>query len=66
LFKNLSTNSLKGGQSNATTFNPHFFSLVFCGSLKVWYGSGSGSSDPYLLLIDPDPDSYPPLFVSDL
>jgi hypothetical protein len=31
-------------------------------SMTFWYGSGSGSADPYLWLTDPDPA----LFVSDL
>jgi hypothetical protein len=31
-----------------------------CGSMKFWYGSGS--ADPYLLLMDPDPV----IFASDL
>ncbi len=37
-----------------------------CGSMKFWYGSGS--ADPYLWLMDPDPfaDSDPAIFVSDL
>jgi hypothetical protein len=34
----------------------------FCGSMQFWYGSGS--ADPYLWLMDPDPD--PAIFVSDL
>ncbi len=36
------------------------------GSMTYWYGSGCGcgSSDPYLCLTDPAPDSA--LFVSDL
>ncbi len=32
----------------------------------MWYGSGFGSADPYLLLIDTDPDPDPVSFVSDL
>jgi hypothetical protein len=41
-----------------------------CGSMKFWYGSGS--TDPYLRLMDPhsdppsDPDAYPAIFVIDL
>jgi hypothetical protein len=33
-----------------------------CVSMKFWCGSGCGSKDPYLLLMDPDPA----IFVSDL
>ncbi len=33
-----------------------------CGSMKFWYGSGS--ADPYLWIMDSDPD--PTIFVSDL
>ncbi len=36
------------------------------GSMKFWYGSRSGSADPYLWLIDPDADPDPSIFVSDL
>jgi hypothetical protein len=38
------------------------------GSMKFWYGSGSGSADPYLRLMvpDADPDTDPAIFVSDL
>ncbi len=35
-----------------------------CGSMPFWGGSGSGSSDPCLWLMDPDPD--PAMFVIDL
>ncbi len=31
----------------------------FCGSMKFWGGSGSGSADPCLWLVDPDSDSDP-------
>ncbi len=34
------------------------------GSMKFWYGSGCGSTDPYLWLMDTDAD--PVIFVSDL
>ncbi len=47
-----------------------------CGSVTFWCGSGSGSEDPYLLLMDPDQNSDadpdmvadpdPPIFVIDL
>jgi hypothetical protein len=30
-----------------------------CGSMTFWGGSGSGSADPCLWLVDPDPDSDP-------
>ncbi len=44
--------------------------LSVSGSVTFWYGSGcgSGSSDPYLWLTDPDADPAldPALFVSDL
>ncbi len=30
-----------------------------CGSMTFWGGSGSGSADPCLRLMDPDPDSDP-------
>ncbi len=33
-----------------------------CGSMTFWCGSGSGSSDPCLLLMDPDPS----IFIIDL
>jgi hypothetical protein len=33
-----------------------------CGSMKFWYGSGSGSAVQYLGLMDPDPA----IFASDL
>jgi hypothetical protein len=33
------------------------------GSVKFWYGSGS--SDPYIWIKDPDPNLEPALFVSD-
>jgi hypothetical protein len=38
------------------------------GSMKFWCGCGSGSADPCLWLIDPDPDSDPDsaIFVTDL
>jgi hypothetical protein len=40
-----------------------FFTLIQCyGSMKFWYGSGS--ADPYLRLMDPDPD--PAILISDL
>ncbi len=35
-----------------------------CGSMTFWGGSGSGSADPCLWLMDPDPD--PAIFVIDL
>jgi hypothetical protein len=35
-----------------------------CGSVTYWYGSGSGSVDLCLRLMDPDHD--PAIFVSDL
>jgi hypothetical protein len=35
-----------------------------CGSMNFWGGSGSGSADPYFLLMVPDAD--PAIFVSDL
>ncbi len=31
-------------------------SLQYCGSMTFWYGSGSGSADPCLWLMDPNPD----------
>ncbi len=36
--------------------------------MKFWYGSGTGSADPYLYLwlMDPDADLDPVIFVSDL
>ncbi len=42
--------------------------LQCCGSMIFWGGSGSGSADPCLWLMDPDPDSDPDpaIFVSDL
>jgi hypothetical protein len=33
---------------------------------KFWYGSGCGSADPYLWLMDPESDPDPATFVSDL
>ncbi len=35
-----------------------------CGFVKVCYGSGCGSADPYLGVMDSDPD--PAIFVTDL
>jgi hypothetical protein len=35
-----------------------------CWSRKFWYGFGSG--DPYIWLMDPDPDADPAIFVSAL
>ncbi len=37
-----------------------------CGSMKFWYGSGSGSADPYLWPMDPIANPDPAIFVSDL
>ncbi len=34
------------------------------GSMTFWYGSGSGSADPYLWLTHPDPTPDPAIFVS--
>ncbi len=39
-------------------------SQQFCGSMKFWHRSRSGSSYPYLWLMVPDPD--PAIFISDL
>ncbi len=36
------------------------------GCMTFWCGSGSGSADPCLWLMDPDPDSDPAIFVIDL
>ncbi len=36
-----------------------------CGSMTFWGGSGSGSADPCLWLMDPDPDSDPYLWLMD-
>ncbi len=36
--------------------------LLWCGSVTYWYGSGSGSEDPYNWVTDPDPD--PALLIS--
>jgi hypothetical protein len=43
-------------------------SIQCCGYKKFWYGSGCGSADPYLWLMDPDQDQDrdPVIFVSDL
>ncbi len=41
-------------------------SSQFCGSMKFWYESVSGSADPYICLMDPDADPDPAVFVSDL
>ncbi len=43
-------------------------SVQCCGSMKFWYGSGSGSAGPYgtSTLMDPDADPDPAIFVSDL
>ncbi len=39
-----------------------------CGSMTFWCGSGSGSADPCLCLMDPEPnaDSDPAFFVINL
>ncbi len=37
-----------------------------CGSMTFWCGSGSGSADPCLWLLNPDPDPDPAIFVIDL
>jgi hypothetical protein len=37
-----------------------------CGSMTFWCGSGSGSADPCLSLMDPVVDSDPAIFVIDL
>jgi hypothetical protein len=34
--------------------------------MAFWCGLGSGSADPCLRLMDPDPDSDPAIFVIDL
>jgi hypothetical protein len=34
--------------------------------MKFWCGSGSGSADPYIGLIDTYADADPAIFVSDL
>ncbi len=51
----------------------HFFSVAdpVCfwqcsGSMTFWCGSGSGSADPCLWLMDPDPDADPSIFIIDL
>jgi hypothetical protein len=45
------------------TMHRLFFTLIqCCGSMKLCYGSGS--ADPYLRLMDPDPD--PAILISDL
>jgi hypothetical protein len=37
-----------------------------CGSMTFWGGSGSGSADPCLWIMDPDSDPDPAIFVIDL
>jgi hypothetical protein len=39
-----------------------------CGSMTFWWGSGSGSADPYLWLMDlyPESDPDPAIFITDL
>jgi hypothetical protein len=37
-----------------------------CGSMTFWCGSGSGSADPCIWLMDPDPDPDPAIFIIDL
>ncbi len=37
-----------------------------CGSMTFWCGSGSGSADPCLWLMDPDPYPDPAIFIIDL
>ncbi len=47
----------------------YFFSFCCgqcCGSMTFWGGSGSGSADPRLWLMDPDSDPDPAIFVIDL
>jgi hypothetical protein len=34
--------------------------------MTFWCGSGSGSADPYLWLMDPDADPSPVIFIIDL
>ncbi len=44
---------------------PHSI-MQCCGSMSFWGGSGYGSADQCLWLIDPDPDTDPAIFVIDL
>ncbi len=37
-----------------------------CESMAFWCGSGSGSADPCLWPMDPDPDADPAIFLTDL
>ncbi len=52
--------------------NQKIFSLIYvswnqcCGSMTFWGGSGSGSADPCLWLMDPDSDPDPSIFAIDL
>ncbi len=45
---------------SANSLDWDIYEIQSCGSMKFWYGSGS--ADPYLWLMDPDPA----IFVSDL
>ncbi len=54
------------GRGQLTVSSCVSFSVAVCGSKKFWYGSLSGSADPYLCLMDLDADPDPAIFVSDL
>ena len=48
-----------GPSTVAFSFSHNMSKNQCCGSMTFWGGSGSGSADPCLSLMDPDPDSNP-------
>ncbi len=52
--------------SETRTTIPTYRLSQCCGPMKFWYGSGS--ADPYHLIMDPNPDkdTDPAIFLSDL
>ncbi len=50
--------------SQSSLSHCRMYSKQCCGSMTFWCGSGSGSADPSLWLMDPDPD--PAIFVVNL
>ncbi len=57
-----------GSSPFGTPGSPDTTEYQCCGSMTFWCGSGSGSADPCLWLIDQDPDSDadPSIFIIDL
>jgi hypothetical protein len=60
------TGCTSGMQSWGSVSKHFYINNQCCGSMTFWRGSRSGSTDPFLWLVDPDSDSDPAFFVIDL